>query len=366
MTELLMGRKRKHVFKCAASVALLSCVVWLCACAFPGPFDDWWGLLSVCRLCCSPIPIAQRETGQRIRSSEEKYSNYKLQERKHDSGWEVINRDRRATFNVTKLVLKELQEGFFAAITENSDSPFLNAVCVSEPTLLECGSPGFAALLLATLDHVSYCHMLGIHNVMIQWKNCQTSCIKDPQINSWPAYFESLNLDIELNASNVLCLGGLIGGRVLASETARTVKRLNPQQIKQFNWASRTNSLLEVGFRKRQSLPGYEEGAIITSELRKWVNKMTAEYVRPQKSIKMQVDHFYNNNMRGFNVLGVHVRGTDHWVEIEEKVLPLIEQWIQDAQAVLERLEEPKKIFLASDNEETIERFEEYFGKNKV
>ena len=253
-----------------------------------------------------------------IGSNEGKYSLSK--ETMRNSEMEGNNEEERMAFNVTNIVLRELQGGFFAAITENKNSSFLplDTVCVSEPTLLECGNAGFASLLLATLDHVSYCDMLGIQNVSIYWKNCQTSCIKDPRINSWPAYFEPLDTGIELNARKVLCLGGTIAGPVLEQELARTIKRLNPQQVQQSNWASRTNSLLEVGFRKRQSIPGYEEGSLITPKLRKWVNNMITKYIRPQESIKLRVDEFYRNNMEGFNMIGVHVRGTDKWTELEE------------------------------------------------
>ena len=366
-----MVSKLFQVFRCAAAVAFISCVVLL----YPhlDASENYWSFFAVVwRHYISSIPIRRNERSERVNIYEKTCLNFKPQERKRDSKLGDNNQEHYGTFNVTKLVLRELRRGFFAATTENSDrdsfqGPSMSTVCVSEPTLLECESAGFAALLLATLDHVSYCNMLGIYNIMFQWQNCQTSCVKEPGLNSWPAYFEPLNPESDqLSAGKVLCLGGLIGGRVLAREAARAVKRLNAQQINQFNCASRAGSLLEVGFRKRQSLPGYEEGAIITPQLRKWVHGMITEYIRPQKSIQLQVDQFYTNHMLGFNVLGVHVRGTDHWSEMEEKKLPNMEQWIQDAETIFDALEEPKRIFLASDNDETVERFVEHFGENKV
>lgn len=272
------------------------------------------------------------------------------------------------SFNVTDLVLNELHKGFFAAISENeaSGSSLDSVVCVSEPTVLECQEAGFAALLLATLDHVSYCNTLGIRKVTIHWKNCQSSCTKDPQTNSWPAFFEPTNAGTVLGADKVLCLGGIIVGRVLARESARSLTRLSGQQIKKFNIVSRESSLLDVGFRKRQSLPGYEEGAIITSELRKWAYSLMTEHFRPRRSILSRVNEFYTNNMRGFSILGVHVRGTDHSAEIEDHTLPTMKKWIHDAEALFESLREPKRIFLATDNYEIIARFVDHFGKNKV
>ena len=272
------------------------------------------------------------------------------------------------SLNVTELVLNELRKGFFAAISEKeaSGSSLDSVVCVSEPTVLECQEAGFAALLLATLDHVAYCHTLGIRKVTIHWKNCQSTCTKDPRINSWPAFFEPLNEGTELSAEKVLCLGGIVVGRVLARESARSLTRLSAQEIRQFNIVSRESSLLDVGFRKRRSLPGYEEGAIITPELRKWAYTLITEHFRPQKSILSRVSKFYTDNMRGFSILGVHVRATDHSAETEDHTLPTMEKWIHDAEAVFETLREPKRIFLASDNYEIINRFGEHFGKNKV
>ena len=276
------------------------------------------------------------------------------------------NLNRPLKVNVTNLVLKELQGGFFAAVREGKqrDSSLDTSVCVSEPTVLECLEVGFAALLLATLDHVSYCRMLGIDKVTIHWKNCQSCCAKDPQENSWSAYFEPLNTGAELNAKKVLCLGGIIVGNVLVQESAK-LPYFNQEKKSQSNGILRS-SLLEVGFRKRQSLPGYEEGAVITAELRKWVHGLIGEYVRPQESIQSRVNQFYMEYMNGYNMLGVHVRGTDHMLEMEEKKLPAMEKWIQDAEAVFKTLEQPKKIFLASDNNEIVRRFVEYFEKEKV
>ena len=315
--------------------------------------------LSVCRLGITSTwqrNVDERLKDQGVSFNEENNFSRLYLKHQHDS------------FNVTSLVLNELHKGFFAAISENeaSGSSLDNVICVSEPTVLECQEAGFAALLLATLDHVSYCHMLGIRKVTIHWKNCQSSCTKDPKTNSWPAFFEPLNAGNELSADKVLCLGGAIVGRILARESARSLTRLSAQQIKQLNIVSRESSLLDVGFRKRQSLPGYEEGAIITSELRKWAYTLITEHFRPQKSILSRVNEFYTNNMRGFSILGVHVRATDSSAEIEDHTLPTMEKWIHDAEAVFETLREPKRIFLASDNHEIIVRFGEHFGETKV
>ena len=342
------------LFRTLSAVVFVSCVV------LSGYFlDNSCSFLSVCRLSIS-------STWQTDIDGILKDKGVKLAVEKNPS--RLNSKHQYTSFNVTNLVLNELHKGFFAAIRENEGrgSSLDNVVCVSEPTVLECQEAGFAALLLTSLDHVSYCHMLGIRKVTIHWKNCQSSCTRDPQKNSWPEFFEPLNWGTEFSADKVLCLGGIIVGSVLARESARSLACLSEQQVKQFKIISRESSLLDVGFRKRQSLPGYEEGAIITSELRKWAYTLITEHFRPQKSILSRVNEFYTNNMRGFSVLGVHVRATDSSREIEDHTLPTMEKWIHDAEAVFETLTEPKRIFLASDNYEIIVRFGKHFGKNKV
>lgn len=71
-----------------------------------------------------------------IGSSDEKYSTSK--ETMCNSEMERKNEEESMAFNVTKIVLRELQGGFFAAITENKNNSLpLDTVCVAEPTLLE-------------------------------------------------------------------------------------------------------------------------------------------------------------------------------------------------------------------------------------
>ncbi|XP_078383017.1 uncharacterized protein LOC144665627 [Oculina patagonica] len=137
------------------AVVLLSCILVLCLMAHTDAFDDHWSLLPVKR-----TDITQTE--QRAMD----FEGEKATEGKGRSG--LSYKDKPVGLNVTDLVLNELRRGFFAAISENtaSGSTLDSVVCVSEPTVLECQEAGFAALLLATLDHVSYCRMLGIHKVI--------------------------------------------------------------------------------------------------------------------------------------------------------------------------------------------------------
>jgi len=96
------------------------------------------------------------------------------------------------------------------------------------------------------------------------------------------------------------------------------------------------------------------------------VNKLIHQYVEPNSRIKEKVEMFYQQYLAGFTVLGVHVRGTDHWMETSEKRLPSLMSWVKKAQSILETLSRPRKIFIASDNHEVIKEFVSYFGEELV
>ena len=78
--------------------------------------------------------------------------------------------------------------------------------------------------------------------------------------------------------------------------------------------------------------------------------------------IQLMVDHFYSQHLSNYNVLAVHIRGTDHYLETDERKLPLLTAWIHNAKSLLKSVPSPNKIFIASDNAESIRRFVQEFG----
>ena len=96
------------------------------------------------------------------------------------------------------------------------------------------------------------------------------------------------------------------------------------------------------------------------------VKKLIQQHVRPNDRITGKLNIFYRRHLAGNTVLGVHVRGTDHWIETSEKKLPYLISWIISAQSILETLPRPRKIFIAGDNDEVINKFVASFGKKTV
>ncbi|XP_015776231.1 PREDICTED: uncharacterized protein LOC107354290 [Acropora digitifera] len=132
------------------------------------------------------------------------------------------------------------------------------------------------------------------------------------------------------------------------------------------DFGGRFTSVLDSSFRNRSMMKRYEHSTIITDRKRKQVNKLINQYVTPNSRIKEKVRVFYDRHLAGFNLLGVHVRGTDHWMETPEQKLPPLLSWVNKAAEILETLPHPRKVFIASDNDEVIELFVEFFGKEKV
>jgi len=124
--------------------------------------------------------------------------------------------------------------------------------------------------------------------------------------------------------------------------------------------------ILNNSFKDRNKVAGFEDGDIITTEVRMTINALIKQYVKPNSRITEKVDTFYHRYLAGYTILGVHVRGTDHWEETIEKRLPPLMSWVKSAKTILETLQQPRKIFIASDNDEVIETFVTFFGKEKV
>ena len=229
-------------------------------------------------------------------------------------------------------------DGVLAATRKNRGKTTGTAACVVDPGITKCGNAGFAGFLLYTLDHILFCRALGINRPTVFWRACRSGCSKDPKVNSWDWYFEPVNRGLELEVENVFC----------------------PLTLDD------SPSVIDNSFRNRSDVAGYEDSKIITTQERLRVNKLIHQYVKPNPGIKEKVEMFYQQYLAGFNVLGVHVRGTDHWMETSEKRLPSLMSWVKKAQSILETLPRPRKIFIASDNHEVLKKFVIHFGEELV
>ena len=259
----------------------------------------------------------------------------------------IMNTSLSTAEDVTKVLVKA--NGFLAATRTNRDTvSTAYAACVVDPALTDCNNMGFAALLLLTLDYIMLCSALGNNRPVIYWRSCHSACSSDPKVNSWDWYFEPVNRGLELQVERVLC-----------PVSVRQIGEL-------FQGHPGLRPILNNSFKDRTKVAGFEDGDIITSEVRLRINRLIKQYVKPNSRIAEKVDKFYHQYLAGSTVLGVHVRGTDHWLETTEKRLPPMMSWVKSAKTILETLPQPRKIFIASDNDEVIEKFVTILGKEKV
>ena len=262
--------------------------------------------------------------------------------------------------------------GYVPFVTESrndeKENNKISLACVSEPSITNCyehGGVGFASLVITTLDHLRFCHQNN-GTPTVHWRNCFGACIPDPRTDSFPFYFEPLNNRVEKNAKAVLYLGTSImdysiyvPNSEFPVESRRVLRRL--RNVRKFK------PVLNFSFRPRAGLKMYYSPTnLITEQTRNEMSFIIKKYLTINSGTENQVKMLHSKHMKGYNLLGIHVRGTDHWKESANFKLVEIREWLNAANTVLQRLAKPRRIFLATDNQETIERFRNYFGKNMV
>ena len=250
---------------------------------------------------------------------------------------------------------RALYNSFVAATRLSRDRKSHNlSTCVVDPAVIDCHGMGFASFMLTTLELISVCGALGSAYPTVMWRNCKLAgCSFDSNINSWERYFEPVNPKVMSKASKILCVNHAV------------IEDIGPGDFKG-GYSLQGLSILNNSFRNRSRVRGFESNRIITLEERCRVNQLLRRYVTPKAKLRRKVETFYQKYLDGYNLLAVHVRGTDHWMETESRKLPALSKWITSASFVLESLPHPRKIFVATDNNEAIVKFVTHFGSNTV
>ena len=95
---------------------------------------------------------------------------------------------------------------------------------------------------------------------------------------------------------------------------------------------------------------------------------LTQKYMQMKSEIIEQVDSLMRT--RGITpevtLVGVHLRGTDHAVELPESRLLSLESYIRKAERLLESIPGRSILVLAADNREALQVFKDHFGANRV
>ncbi|KXJ18187.1 hypothetical protein AC249_AIPGENE9375 [Exaiptasia diaphana] len=230
------------------------------------------------------------------------------------------------------------------------DLATVDFVCASEIFISECPNAGLGGILLQTLDHINLCENLGAVPTIF-WRQCESICPSDPTVNAWEMFFEPVNPKIEQKAKTVFCFGGQSGPSVLG--------------IKNLDKTKPMEDLINLTFRPKLSI-GYEETGIITRDVQIKTNKLIEKYVKILPKIQTAVEQFYSRYLAKFHAVAVHVRGTDHRLETGNGQLAPLSSYIQNIKDFLLYKSKVNRIFVATDNSETIETFVQEFEDKVV
>jgi len=202
------------------------------------------------------------------------------------------------------------------------DVCFITTVCQADP-YDDFG--GIASYLLGTLVQLQRCHAWGKAPVVHWAQSFHAPC--GARGNCWEEVFEPVTPAEELRGRSGVCV--------------------RPWRY----------DLGAAGLRTRE-LAG-------RTELRRHLAPLLAAYVRPGRALRRRLEDFEARHLRGVHALGVHVRATDYQQEFNESLVPR-QAWIEAARGRFERLPQPRRIFVASDNQAMVDALAEAFGGDVV
>ncbi len=94
------------------------------------------------------------------------------------------------------------------------------------------------------------------------------------------------------------------------------------------------------------------------------INRILNKYIQIKPEILKKFDEYYKKNLAGFYSIGVHVRWGSAHVAESPKGTPTLEDYISEVNDMICKIKTdlPFKIYLATDSQEVIEKFEENFS----
>ena len=282
------------------------------------------------------------------------------------------------TTNTVFQTLNPENISFVATRISSSPSTVTKPVCFSELGITESAREiGFASLLLMTLDHISFCILAG-GKPAVYWRGGlfflgSKNEAKKAFFNSWSLFFEPLSFNLEHKEEKIICLGRFlidrdflgIRSKMNISNLLKFASRKNISFLNDQNLSFQPTSVLNLKFRAPK-VPHIDFEGLILPETRLWVHSLIKRFIKVKKTITEKSELFYKKHLKGYHILGVHIRGTDHIIETDFKKLPKLDLWIKETELIYTTMPSPKKIFVASDNKESLKKFVDYFGENAV
>jgi hypothetical protein len=127
---------------------------------------------------------------------------------------------------------------------------------------------------------------------------------------------------------------------------------------------------------QREPLLTYKHAAALYrlptfNQFRRQYSRVFRQHIRLDDHLQAQIDQFHDSHMKGYTVLGAHVRHPSHTVEQPGAVIAHAEHYIDALNSLatsrgLMRRDNSWRIFLATDQDRVIERFKAEFGDRLV
>ncbi|NVJ48093.1 MAG: hypothetical protein HWE07_13240 [Cytophagia bacterium] len=210
---------------------------------------------------------------------------------------------------------------------------------------------GFGAVLLQTLNQIRYCERNNLMPVVNYDESCNSYFFdKSYGNNMWSQYFEPLIPSYDFPAIGRLC----------------------DDSNCSLNWSD----LINLDDKKMLEICEHDINSIYTfpfadwrfkppENLEKWYNEQRnkgretfSKYIRIKPSILSKINDFRKKNLEGYNILGIHIRGTD--LSYAPPVSPAeyffdIDNWISSNQK--------PKLFVATDQQQYLSTFKDRYGE---
>ncbi|MBE1300505.1 MAG: hypothetical protein GJ680_11445 [Alteromonadaceae bacterium] len=215
---------------------------------------------------------------------------------------------------------------------------------------LNLNGAGFGAMLLQTLNQIRYCE----RNKLLPVVNYDVSCEsyyfdENKGENMWAQYFAPVVTPFDFNLVSQMCNDpsyplDFNDLQNLDDEQMLRICEHHQDSIYSFTFADwRTNRPKDIAnWYAQQRAKGHD---------------VFSRYIRVNSEVQNKVDDFYRLSFQGYQVLGIHIRGTDLMYAppvSPAEYFPHVEKWLS--------AQTKPKIFIATDQAQYLDVFQQRYG----
>jgi hypothetical protein len=222
------------------------------------------------------------------------------------------------------------------------------------------GGAGFFTYLLFVLNQLKYCEQNNFYPVVNFGKRSDKDPFFDPNYgdNMWDYFFEPV---LDYTYAEIIKM--VKDPNCPINEHDMTeLEKIDLQYMHKHN--AKSIFAYPYGFYKYKR--SYDDKWYKRQRFK--ANKYIKKYIRIKENITQEVDDFYNINMKGNNVIGIHIRGTDKGTANAASNTMRIVKPSEYVKEIDKYLQEHKtsKIFVATDQEQSLEYMKSVYGEKII